>query len=145
MKVNSKRYKKHLEKELIPDIERIMKRRDWMFIQDSAPSHRSNLVQHFLTQKIYKRFIKHNEWPQASPDCNPLDYYFWDKIKIKIYGDRFNQAFENEKALKKKIKKICQEVSSYLKEIRNALKQFITRLTAVKDIFEFIVNHHRNV
>ena len=61
------------------DIERIMKRRDWMFIQDSAPSHRLNLVQDFLTEKIEKRFIKHNEWPPASPDCNPLDYYFWEK------------------------------------------------------------------
>ena len=36
-KVNSKTYKKHLEKELIPDIERIIKRRDWMFIQDITP------------------------------------------------------------------------------------------------------------
>ena len=43
------------------DIERIMKRRDWMFIQDSAPSHPSNLVQEFLTEKNDKRFIKHNE------------------------------------------------------------------------------------
>ena len=133
LKVNSKTYKKHLEKELIPDIERIMKRRNWMFIQNSAPSHRSNLVQDFLTEKIDKRFIKHNEWPPASPDCNPLDYYFWDKIKIKVYGDRFNQAFENEKALKKKIKKIWPEVSNDLKEIRNALKQFIPRLTAVQE------------
>ena len=74
LKVNSKTYKKHLEKELIPDIERIMKRRDWMFIQDSAPSHRSNLVQNFLTGKIDKRFMKHNEWPTVSPDCNPLDF-----------------------------------------------------------------------
>ena len=52
LKVNSKTYKKHLEKELIPDIERIMKRTDWMFIQDSAPSHRSNLVQDFLTENF---------------------------------------------------------------------------------------------
>ena len=110
-----------------------MKRKDWMFIQDSAPSRRSNLVQDFLTEKIDKRFIKHNEWPPASPDCNRLDYYFWDKIKIKVYGDRFNQALENEKALKKKIKKIWPEVSNDLKEIRNALKQFIPRLTAVQE------------
>ena len=134
-----------------------------MFIQDSAPSHRSNLVQDFLTEKIDKHFIKYNEWPPPSPDCNPLDYYFWDKIKIKVYGDRFNQAFENEKALKKKIKKIWPEVSHDLKEIRNALQQFIPRLTAVHEkenfvrlicnesfvyffhIFQFIVNHHRNL
>ena len=63
------------------DIERIMKRRDWMFIQGSAPLHRSNLVQDFLTENIDRRFIKHNKWPPSSSDSNPLDYYFWDKIK----------------------------------------------------------------
>ena len=104
-----------------------------MFIQDSAPSHRSNPVQDFLAEKTDKRFIKHNEWPLPSPDCNPLDYYFWDKIKIKVYGYRFNQAFKNEKSLKRKIKKIWPEVSNNLKEICNALKQFIPRLTAVKE------------
>ena len=72
LKVNSKTYENHLEKELIPDTERIMKRRDWMFVRDSAPAHRSNLVQDFLTEKTDKRFIKHSEWPSASTDCNPL-------------------------------------------------------------------------
>ena len=76
-----------------------MKKKDWAFIQDSAPLHQSNLVQDFLTEKIDKHFIKHNEWPPASPDCNPLDYYLWDKILIKVYGNMFNQAFENQKAL----------------------------------------------
>ena len=104
-----------------------------MFIQDSAPSHRSNLVQEFLTEKTDKRFIKHNKWPLASPDCNPLDYYFWNKIKIKVYDDRFNQAFRNKKALKKKIKKIWPEVSNNLKEIHNVLKQFISYLMVVKE------------
>lgn len=52
--------KKHLEKELIPDIERIINRKDWIFVQDRTPSHRSNVVQDFL----------------SSPDCNPLDYHF---------------------------------------------------------------------
>ena len=77
--------------------------------------------------------MKHNEWPPAYPDCNRLDYYFWDKIKIKVYGYGFNQAFENEKSLMKKIKSIWPEVSNDLKEIRNALKQFIARLKAVQD------------
>ena len=133
MKVNSKSYKKHLEKELIPEIEKKMNRNDWIFIQDSAPSQRANLVQGFLKEKLRKRFIKHNEWPPHSPDCNPLDYYFWDKIKTKVYEDRFNQAFENENELKKKIRKVWPAVSNDLFEIRKALKQFIPRLAAVEE------------
>ena len=39
-KVNAKRYKTDLEKELLPNIESMMKRKDWIFIQDSTPSHR---------------------------------------------------------------------------------------------------------
>ena len=78
--VNAKRYKTHLEKELLPNIESIMKRKDWIFIEDSAPSHRANLVQDFLSEKLSKRFVKYSEWPPTSPDCNPLDYYFWEKV-----------------------------------------------------------------
>ena len=133
LKVNSKTYKKHLENELLPEISKIMKKNDWIFVQDSAPSHRSNIVQDLLTEKLRKRFIKHNEWPPASPDCNPLDYYFWDKVKMKVYGDRFNQAFKDENELKRKIKIVWPEVSNDHQEIRKALKQFIPRLKAVNE------------
>ena len=76
LKVNAKRYKNHLEKELLPNIESMMKRKDWIFIQDRAPSHRAYLVQDFLWEKLNKRFVKYSEWLPTSPDCNPLDYYF---------------------------------------------------------------------
>ena len=106
LKVNAKFYKKHLEKQLLPEVDNIMKNKRWIFIQHSAPSHRANIVQDFLKEKLHKRFVKHTERPQSSPDCNPLDYHFWNKIKEKVYGDRFNRSFENEKDLKKKIKKV---------------------------------------
>ena len=47
LKIDSKTYKKHLKKELLPGIESIMKRNDWMFIQDchiTALSSGSNLA-----------------------------------------------------------------------------------------------------
>ena len=45
LKVNSKTYiKKHLKKELLPEVNRI--------IRDSASSHRANIVQDFLKKKI---------------------------------------------------------------------------------------------
>ena len=50
IKMKSKLYKKHVEKELIPDIKRIINRNDWIFVQDSAPSHRPNLVQDFFSE-----------------------------------------------------------------------------------------------
>ena len=38
-------------------------------------------------------------------------------MKIKDYDDRFNQAFANEKGLKKKMKKVWPDVSNNLKDI----------------------------
>ena len=47
-----------------------------MFVQDSAPSHRSNLVQDFLAQTLKHRFVKYLEWLPPSPDVNSLDHSF---------------------------------------------------------------------
>ena len=41
-------------------------------------------------------------------------------------------AFKDESELKKKIKKVWQEVASDVKEIRKALKLFVPRLKTVK-------------
>ena len=48
IKVNKENYCKHLKKQLFPAIKKLVKRDDWILVQDSAPSHRSNLVQDFL-------------------------------------------------------------------------------------------------
>ena len=107
LKVNSKIFKKHLEKELLPEVNCIMNNHTWIFIHGSAPSHHANTVQDFLKEKLAKRFIKHTEWPPSSSDCSPLDYHFWNnKKKEKVHEDRFNQPFGNSNELKKKIKKV---------------------------------------
>ena len=133
LKVNAKRYKTHLEKELLPNIESMMKRKDWIFIQHSAPSHRANLVQDFLSEKLNKRFVTHSEWPPTSHDCNPLDYYFWEKVQRKVYENRFNRAFENENALRRRTRRVWPEVSRDIEEIRKALKEFVPRLKSVSE------------
>ena len=81
LKVNAKTYKKHLEKQLFPEVERLINSISWTFLQDSAPSHRSNLAQNFLKEKLGSKFIKHTEWPPSSPDCNSLDYTFGTKLR----------------------------------------------------------------
>ena len=133
MKVNAVSYHNHLDKQLIPEIDNLVSRKDWVYIQDSAPSHRSNLVQGYLKDKLRTRFVKSGEWPPASPDCNPLDYHFWDKLKVKVYEGRFNQPFDNEKQLKRRIRTVWNEMATDLVEIRKALKQFVPRLKQVAE------------
>ena len=128
-----KHIKKHLENQHFPEVDRLMNGTSWIFLQDSAPSHRLNLVQNFLKEKLGQKFIKHTEWPPSSPDRNPLDYHFWNKMKEKVYKDRFGQPFKSEDELKKNIKKASSEVAQDLTEIRKALKQFATRLACVEE------------
>ena len=110
-----------------------MKCKDWIFIQDSAPSHWANLVQDFLSEKLNKRFVKYLEWPPTSSDCNPLDYYFWEKVQRKGFENRFNRTFENENALKRQIRRVWLEVSRDIEEIRKALKEFVPCLKSVNE------------
>ena len=133
LKVNAKRYKTHLEKVLLPNIDSMMKRKDWIFIQNSAPSRRANLVQDFLSEKLNKRFVKYSEWPPTSPDCSPVDYHFWEKVQRKVYENRFNGAFDNENALKRRIRRVWPKVSRDIEEIRKALKEFVPRLKSVTE------------
>ena len=91
------------------------------------------MTQKYLQDTLGVRFIMKNEWPPASPDTNPLDYYFWDAVKTKVYKGRMGEPFKNEKELKQKIKSVWKECASDKKVIRKAFKQFITRLNAVVD------------
>ena len=90
-------------------------------------------IQDFLSEKLNKRFVKYSEWPPTSPECSPLDYYFWEKVQRKVYENRFNCAFENENALKRRIRRVWQEVSRDIEEIRKALKEFVPRLKSVNE------------
>ena len=50
LKVNAKNYRDHLEKKLFPTINKVYPRESWIFIQDGASSHTSNIVQNFLNE-----------------------------------------------------------------------------------------------
>ena len=80
-------------------------------------SHLSNPVQDILQEALNSRFIKTHEWPQWSPDCNPLDYYFWNKVNEKVYENRLNKPFENDKELKKRILSVWKDIAFSLPEI----------------------------
>jgi len=44
------------------------------FQQDGAPSHTASLAQDWLSRNC-PEFIRKEEWPQNSPDLNPLEYH----------------------------------------------------------------------
>ena len=55
---------------VLPAIEKVVKRDDWIFAQDRAPSHRSHLIQDFFKRCLKRRFIRVEEWHPPLPDVN---------------------------------------------------------------------------
>ena len=105
--------------------------KDFTFVQDSTPSHRANQVQNFLKQKLKSRFVKNTDWSPKLPDCNPLDYYFWDCVQEKVYDGRYCYPFATIDELKRRIRDVWDECATDLPQIRKAMKQFLPRLEAV--------------
>ena len=109
IKVNRASYLKHLRDDLIPAVEAMYPKKDFTFVQNSAPSHRANQIQNLLKQKLKSRFVKNTDWPPKSPDCNPLDYYFWDRVQEKVYNSRYCYPFATIDELKRRVSDVWDE------------------------------------
>ena len=66
--------------------------RPWVWQQDCAPYHVSNKSLAWLEEHCYD-LIKKTHWPPNSPDLNPLDYFFWGYLKVRV-----NRAPQTTKA-----------------------------------------------
>ena len=58
IKVNKENYCRHFSKEMLPVIEKVVTRHDWIFARDVALSHRSNLAEYFLKTELKRPFIR---------------------------------------------------------------------------------------
>ena len=79
-----------------------------MFKQDGAHSHTSRVTQAHL-EEATPEFIKKDEWPPQSPDCNPMDYGIWDSLNEKVYRGMRDKL--TEQALKDRIILSWEEIS----------------------------------
>lgn len=43
--------------------------------------------------------VRVEEWPSFSPDVYPLDYFYWEFVKIKVYEGRSRKLFASESEL----------------------------------------------
>ena len=73
---------------LIPAMNELYQNSNFSDIWDSVPSHRAKIIQNFLREKLKSRFVANMEWPPSSPDCNLLDYSFWNEVKENVYYGR---------------------------------------------------------
>ena len=94
VKVNADYYLNSvLRKVLKPNTKILYENGDWIFQQDSAPSHKAKIYQKWLEDEI-RDFFATDEWPPNSPDLNPLDYSIWER-KSEFKVSFINRIFKS--------------------------------------------------
>ena len=82
-RLNSSTYISVLESHVKPWIDSIAQSRQYVFQQDSAPAHSSRKTQAWCYENLHLHWSP-DLWPPSSPDCNPLDFFFWGVIEQKV-------------------------------------------------------------
>ena len=101
-KVNATYYQ-NIITEKSDEMKRIFYRRGkWYFVQDSAPSHRPNVVKEFIKSTLGCELLKH---PAQSPDLNPIELV-WAQMKSKIEAKRPKNKSELKIAIEREWKNI---------------------------------------
>ena len=122
-KVNQKTYIDFLKTSLLPECRRLYPDSDFVFMQDSAPSHRAKATQNYLRDNISSQ-----EWTSHSPDLNLLDYSVYDILQELVYKGR-HEPFANLKDLQNVTRDKWHDVDD--QTVRKAIFQWKRRVAAV--------------
>ena len=80
-KINSSTYQKLILEPVAKDLSKTMFNKEpFLFQQDGAPAHTSNISQNWLRENI-PDFITKEDWPPSSPDLNPMDFSIWSILE----------------------------------------------------------------
>ena len=101
-KVNARKYKEILLDKKI-DMNRLFnKRGKWHFLQDNAPSHRTNHVKDWIKTTFSCELLPH---PPQSPDLNPIEL-IWAMMKVQVEAKRPRNKSQLKDAIEKSWKSI---------------------------------------
>ncbi len=90
----------------------------WVLLHDGAPAHRSAPVVNYLRAESVQ-VLPH---PGYSPDLNPMDYWFFYRIKSKVKGIRHHDLNQLQQSVDATIASITQQ------EFANAMARLPERL-----------------
>ena len=117
-KVNQKIYIAFLKTSSLPECRRLYPDNDYVFLQDSAPSHRAKATQNFLRDNT-PDFISLQEGHRM-PDLNPLEYSVWNILQELVDEGR-REPFANLKDLQNVIRDKWHDVDD--QTVRKAILQ----------------------
>lgn len=123
-KITKEVYLSVLMSTLHPWITTVAAGRQYIFQQDGAPAHTSNLVQNWISAN-FDMFWSKEMWPPNSPDLNPLDYFVWGVIERVANHSRH----ANEPSLKEAIEKAFADLDT--QQLKRACSRFRQRIEAV--------------
>ncbi|QQP48981.1 Uncharacterized protein FKW44_009476, partial [Caligus rogercresseyi] len=81
-KIRKETYYKVLRYTVLPWLKANYPEGNYVWTQDGAPSHTSDLCQKFCTANM-AHFWPKDMWPSSSPDLNPLDFAVWGELEKK--------------------------------------------------------------
>ena len=126
LKSNCRSCLEPLRNDQIPAVKELYPNNNFIFNQDSVPSHRAKIVWNLLWEEVKYRFVAYMECPPSFPDCNRLDFYFWNEVKEKVYIDHYAKPFESEKELKDRISSVWDQYATNVELLPKAIKVFTT-------------------
>ena len=107
---------------------------DFVFQQDSAPTHRTAHVQQFkcCVKKRQTFFLTSNLWPPNSPDLSLLKYEIWAVMQHRVYPRLIHGV---DKILKRRLVDVYSTVlsSRVLTRLLTSGKEDIVRLSMLKE------------
>ena len=91
------------------NVHRMYPNGNFVFHQDSAPSHKAkSTIQWLKTRKI--PFITPEEWMPSSPDAAPCDYFLWGYLKAQLNTKCPRSAAGLKRSIAIALKKIPQDM-----------------------------------
>lgn len=96
---------------VLPWVRRTFPDKPYIFQQDGAPSHTSRRAQAFCSDNFYD-FLRKEEWPAASPDLNPCDFFLWGHLQEQVN----NKTYASVEHLKVALTRAWQKLDLKLVE-----------------------------
>lgn len=126
VKINAEYYLESILKSVLkPHADILHEEGDWIFQQDSAPSHTAKICQDWCKENL-PGFIDPSIWPPSSPDLNPLDYCIWGMLEEKVNSKRHSSI----ETLKASIQREWNDLS--MEDVRESIDAWPRRLRAVR-------------
>jgi hypothetical protein len=123
-KINSQYYCNNVLKNFLArDVRKLYPNGDYLFHQDSAPSHVSNFTRDFMSSRM--KFITKEEWIPKSPDAAPMDYSIWGNMKRMLWREKVEDMASLKRAIRRVWRRLPQEL------INNTLKSWPKRLNKI--------------